>query len=350
MDECKKRYGVLLKRDFTPEQMKEISMAYKSNIRLSEIEVEDSPWEQLYIAIDRVLNSWNSEKAHTYRKIMGISDDWGTAVTVQPMVFGNLSDQSGSGVLFTHSPKLSTDKLRPWGDYTTGNQGEDVVSGLVITYPISVYQAKMENRPGDLALENRFPEIYQALRDYAKILIYDNLWAPQDIEFTFEGPHRKDLYLLQTRNMEMRERKTLASFSSTSEMSEKFIGHGIGGSGGALSGRAVFCLDDIAKWRKEEPETPLILVRGDTVPDDIKEISAADGLLTARGGATSHAAIVANRLEKTCVVGCRDLVCMEKERKFILHGKTVNAGEFISINGSEGSIYLGEMNISEVKP
>lgn len=347
INEYKKKYNVPLKKELSPSQMKEVSLAYKKHIHSKGIEIQESPTEQLYIAISRVLHSWNSDKAHMYRKIMGISDDWGTAVTVQAMVFGNLSQQSGSGVLFTHSPKYSTDVLRPWGDYTIGNQGEDVVSGLVTTYPISVYQAKVENRPADFTLENKFPEIYIALRDYAKVLIYEHRWAPQDIEFTFEGPQKKNLYLLQTRNMEMREKRIYPSFESTSEMAEKFLGHGIGVSGGALSGRVVFCVDDINLWKKDEPETPLILVRGDTVPDDIKEISAADGLLTARGGATSHAAIVANRLEKTCVVGCRDLVCMEKERKFILNGKTVKAGEFISIDGSEGSIYLGKMNLNE---
>ena len=144
----------------------------------------------------------------------------------------------------------------------------------------------------------------------------------------------------------MRERKTVPSFESTAEMTGQILGHGIGVGGGALSGRVVFCLDDIARWRKDEPGTPLILVRGDTVPEDIKEISASDGLLTARGGATSHAAIVANRLEKTCVVGSRDLVCMEKDRKFILNDTTVNAGDFVSIDGSEGSIYSGKMKVS----
>jgi pyruvate,orthophosphate dikinase len=350
IDEFKKKYNAPLKRDFTMDQMKDVSMAYHRHISSKDIKVENSPREQLYIAITKVLNSWNSDKARTYRKIMGISDDWGTAVTVQPMVFGNLSRQSGSGVLFTHSPRFSADILRPWGDYTVGNQGEDVVSGLVITWPISIYQAKKEKRPLDSALESKFPEIYLALREFAGILTYENQWGPQDIEFTFEGPHKKDLFLLQTRDMDMRKRKNYPSFESAAGMSEKLIGHGIGVSGGALSGRVVFGLDDIAEWKKGEPDTALILVRGDTVPDDIKEISAANGLLTARGGATSHAAIVANRLEKTCVVGCRDLVCMERERKFILNDKTVHAGEFISIDGSEGSIYSGSMKVSGVKP
>ncbi len=343
----KNKYSVPLKRDFTPKQMREVAMAYKELLKSNGIKVEESPREQLYIAIQRVLNSWNSEKAWTYRKIIGISDDWGTSVTVQAMVFGNISSEAGSGVLFTHSPKFSTDLLRPWGDYTIGNQGEDVVSGLVATYPISNHQAKMENRPVEYSLEKKFPEIYQGLKDMAKLLIYEKQWSPQDIEFTFEGPRKDQLYILQTRDMEMRERKRFQSFVSSSEMSERLLGHGIGVSGGAMTGRVVFTLEDISFWRKTEPETSLILVRGDTVPDDITEISQADGLLTARGGSTSHAAIVANRLEKTCVVGCTDLICMEKEKNFILNQKVIKVGEFISIDGSEGSIYHGVIKISE---
>lgn len=346
IDEFKKKYGVPYKRDLTTLQMREVSMAYRDFVLSNGLEIEESPREQLYIGIQRVLNSWNSAKARTYRKIIGISDDWGTAVTVQSMVFGNLSKRSGAGVLFTHNPKFSSELLRPWGDYTIGNQGEDVVSGLVTTLPVSVYQAEMEDRPAESALENKFPEVYQALRKVAKVLIYEKQWGPQDIEFTFEGPRKKDLYLLQTRDMEMRERKRIPSFEDALEMSEKFLGHGIGVSGGALSGRAVFSLDDITHWKEVDPGSALILVRGDTVPDDIKEISAADGLFTARGGATSHAAIVANRLDKVCVVGCRDLVCMEKDKKFILRGRIVHAGEFISIDGLEGSVYLGKMKIS----
>lgn len=347
IDGHKKRYGVPFKKDLIPSQMKEVTMAYREFIQSKGIKVETSPMKQLYIAIQRVLNSWDSDKARTYRKVIGISDDWGTAVTVQAMVFGNLSRNSGSGVLFTHSPRFSPDLVKPWGDYSTGNQGEDVVSGLVSTYPVSKYQAVIENRPAELSLENKFPEIYQALRETAKIMIYENQWGPQDIEFTFESAHPEDLYILQTRNMEMRGRETIPSFESASEMSEKFISHGIGVSGGALSGRVVFSLDDISHWEKAEPDTPLILIRNDTVPDDIKEISATDGLLTARGGATSHAAIVANRLDKTCVAGCKDLVCFEKEKKFILNSKTVHVGEFISIDGHEGSVYIGKMKVAE---
>jgi pyruvate,orthophosphate dikinase len=347
ISEIKNKCGVPLKKQLTSEQMEKVAKAYKQFILSKGIEIEESPKEQLYIAIQRVLNSWTSEKAFTFRKIMGISDDWGTAVTVQKMVFGNFSSLSGSGVLFTHSPKLSLDVLRLWGDYSIGNQGEDVVSGLVATHPISDFQARYEKRPTEIALENKFPKIYQALRDIAKVLIYDNQWAPQDIEFTFEGPGAKDLYILQTRNMEIREKKKLPVFESELEISGKIAGHGIGVSGGAISGRVVFSLDEIHRWRESEKETPLILIRNDTVPDDIKEISESDGLLTARGGATSHAAIVANRMGKTCVVGCIDLECMERDRKFIINEIVVNTGDFISIDGYEGSIYIGKMRTGE---
>ncbi|UCD35252.1 MAG: hypothetical protein JSU90_13330 [Nitrospiraceae bacterium] len=348
IDDYKKTYGVPLKRDFTPDQMKDVALAYKAFVRDNRIDLPESPREQLYAAVRRVLDSWNSSKAQSYRKIIGLSDDWGTAVTVQEMVFGNLAgEESGSGVFFTHSPRFSPDQLRPWGDYTVGNQGEDVVSGLVTTFPVSAYQARMESRDPDLSLERRFPEIYWSLREIAKTMVYDNQWEPQDIEFTFQGPRAEDLYILQTRNMEMRERKRVPSFKAAADPPERYLGHGIGVSGGALSGRVVFSLEDITQWRERDPDTPLILIRNDTVPDDIREISAADGLLTGLGGATSHAAIVANRLGKTCVVGCRDLLCEEKDRRFTLGGTVVRAGEFISIEGAEGSIYAGKLEIDE---
>lgn len=347
IEEHKHRCGVPLKKNFTPGQMQEVARGYRAFIEGRGLQVPDDPREQLHVAIQQVLNSWNSERARAYRKIMGISDDWGTSVTVQAMIFGNLSHEAGSGVMFTHNPQLSVDLIRPWGDYTVGNQGEDVVSGLVTTFPISNYQAEMENRSPAQTLENRFPKIYGALLDAARVLTYDSGWSPQDMEFTFEGPEASRLYLLQTRDMEMRERKQVPTFESADAMSRQFLGHGLGVAGGALSGRAVFNLEDIEHWRREEPETKLILIRGDTVPDDIREVSAADGLLTARGGATSHAAIVASRLGKTCVVGCTDLVCLQKERKFVLGQEVVMVGDAISIDGAGGAVYLGFMKVRE---
>ncbi len=202
-------------------------------------------------------------------------------------------------------------------------------------------------RPADDCLQRRFPLIYNALRETAKFLVYEKKWRPQDIEFTFEGPRPEDLYYLQTRDMETKSRTDVPSFSRTDLETRTPLGHGIGVSGGAMWGRAVFTVDDITAWRRREPATPLILIRRDTVPDDIREISAADGLLTARGGATSHAAIVANRLGKTCVVGCADLVCLEHEGRFELNGTTVEAGDHVSIDGAEGSVYAGRLGMTE---
>ena len=349
ISDFKDRLGLPLKREFTGEQMKDVALAYETLIQDHGIELELEPFRQLMIGVSKVFDSWNAPKAVTYRRIMGISDDWGTAVTVQAMVFGNFSEQSGSGVFFTHNPRWSGNTLILWGDYTLGNQGEDVVSGLVKTRPISAKQAETENRDPEGSLELRFPEIYKNLREWAKELIYERRWSPQEMEFTFEGPSAEDLYFLQTRDMVMRERKKVYSFDLVQEDKVEFLGHGIGVSGGAMTGRAIFSLEEIRYWREKEPGTSLILIRGDTVPDDIKEIYEADGLLTARGGSTSHAAIVAHRLGKTCVVGCANLICMEKDRSCSLNGRVVNSGDWISIDGNEGSVYFGVMKIKEME-
>ena len=344
----KKNLGVPYKKDFSGDQMRRLALRYKDCIRDHGIAIEESPFDQLYLTIKKVFDSWNTTKAMTYRNIIGISNDWGTAVTVQQMVFGNLTDQSGSGVVFTHSPRWSGDMINLWGDFTLANQGEDVVSGLVKTLPISIKQAEEENREASLTLETHFPEIYDTVRELAKNLIYIEKWGPQEMEFTFESPIKKDLYFLQTRDMTIREIKKVLSFVTTPETELRLLGHGIGVSGGAMTGRVVFNSKEVLKWRQAEPETSLILVRGDTVPDDIKEIYEADGLLTARGGSTSHAAIVAHRLGKTCVVGCAGLICMEKESSCSLDHIRLKAGDWLSIDGREGSIYSGVMKIKEI--
>ncbi len=348
MVDFKKKLHTPLKRGFTGDQMKQMALTYKQLVVDSGIQVPENSFEQLLICIKNVIDSWESPKAKTYRKIMRISDDWGTAATVQAMVFGNRSEASGTGVLFTHSPKLSGDSLRLWGDFTVGNQGEDVVSGLVKTLPISTIQQDIEQRETDITLETHFPEIYNTLKEYVYQLIYDKGWSPQEMEFTFESASKKDLYLLQTRDMAMRERKKVYVFDLEQVLTTaNFLGHGIGVSGGALSGRIVFTLEEINEWREKEPGTSLILIRGDTVPDDILEIHASDGLLTARGGLTSHAAVVAHRLEKTCVVGCGNLVCNEKRKTAVFKKTTLKSGDYISIDGQEGSVYKGLLKVKQ---
>ena len=203
-------------------------------------------------------------------------------------------------------------------------------------------------RNTDTTLESHFPEIYKGLLAWADTLINKQGWSPQEIEFTFEGPRPEDLYILQSRDLGIRERKSRPLFKqeSLSMAESQYLGHGIGVSGGAMSGRLVFTLKDIRQWRKQEPDTFLILVRNDTVPDDIREIHAADGLLTARGGMTSHASIVAYRLDKTCVVGYRNMVCNEVKKECRFNDIILTSGDFISIDGHKGIVFMGQMDIN----
>jgi len=346
----KARRSIPLKRYFSGDQMRQVALDYKKMLEDCKIKVAENPFDQLYVTVKNVFASWYSQKAENYRKIVGISDDWGTAVTVQSMVFGNLSRQSGSGVFFTHSPRMPGDTPRLWGDFTIGNQGEDVVSGLVNTLPISVMQKEAEQRRTDITLETHFPEIYAALKRWVDELIYEHGWNPQEMEFTFEGPTEGQLYFLQTRDMTIRESKNITIFDPDDVLeSDRFLGQGIGVSGGAMSGRIVFSLEEIDKWAMVEPDTHLILIRGDTVPDDIREISATDGLLTARGGLSSHAAVLAHSLGKTCVVGCGALVCDEEKKTCRFHDVVLNAGDYISLDGAEGSVYSGFLKTRKVE-
>ncbi len=342
MESHKRKHGVDKKRDFTGEQMKELALAYREAVLDHGLEIEDDPFEQLMISIRLVLGSWDSEKARAYREIMEISDHWGTAVIVQAMAFGNLSRRSGTGVVFTSNPAQKLDRVSLWGDFTPGNQGEDIVSGLVSTYPVSVEQKRYLALDTELCLEEDFPNIYNALLNLVKYLVYEHKWTPQEIEFTFEGPESHQLYILQSRDMTTKKRSVIEVFATTPELDRSYLGRGIGVSGGALAGRAAFSLEDITALKAKRPETPVILLRSDTVPDDIKEISLADGLLTAKGGQTSHAAIVAFRLDKACVVGCKQLQVLESKGMAKIHGKTVRSGDYISIDGRSGTVYLGK--------
>ncbi len=341
--------GIRLKSEFSGEQMRDIALTYKTLIQDAGYAIPENPLEQLHAAIKNVLYSWDSPKAKTYRQIMGISDDWGTAVTIQEMVYGNISQSSGSGVIFTHNPRWAGDTISLWGDFSLENQGEDVVSGLVTTLPISLMQQDIEMRDTDITLESHFPEIYKAMKEWAIMLIYKKGWGPQEMEFTFESPSKSKLYLLQTRDMAIRERSRVLAFDYDEKQKNQYLGNGIGVSGGAMSGRAVYTIEEMDQFRKEDPDVNLILLRRDTVPDDIREIHAADGILTAKGGVTSHAAVVAHRLGKTCVVGCGNLICDEKARQSHFGNTIIRSGDHISIDGREGSVYQGIMKINETK-
>ncbi len=348
MNTFKSMYGRRVKREFSSKEIRELTLGYRKALELRGICPPDDPEQQLLTAITQVVESWYSSKAQTYREIMGISENWGTAVTIQAMVFGNLDTHSGAGVMFTHHPRQVGDEIRPWGDFTLGNQGEDVVGGLVKTLPISEEQRILQGRE-KISLESEFPRIYQRLVEIAKTLIYREKWGPQEIEFTFQGDSPEGLYVLQSRNMVTRKTEQHPVFVHTPKLEESYLASGIGVSGGALSGKAVFTLEDIQQFRLQEPETPLILIRSDTVPDDIREISMADGILTGKGGPTSHAAIVAHRLNKTCVVGCVKMRVWENDKKCIINGRVIRKGDEISIDGHNGAIYLGMQDIEVVE-
>ncbi len=348
MNRHKKKYGRSVKREFSPVEIRELALAYREVLQAHDIEFSESPREQLLTAIRQVVESWESHKAKTYREIMMLSDNWGTAVTIQAMVFGNLNINSGAGVMFTHNPRTSEDKVDPVGDFTWGNQGEDVVGGLVKTLPLSEKQRLGEAEPTETSLQTLFPLVYKRLSDIAKKLVYENHWAPQEVEFTFQGAGEEGVYVLQSRNMTPRTKRSYPVFKKTEDLHSRYLGSGIGVSGGAISGLAAFDLESIQRIKKECPGRPVILIRSDTVPDDIHEISVADGVLTAKGGATSHAAIVAHRLGKTCVVGVSRMRVRDSEKTCAIDGHPVGTGDSISIDGRTGAIYSGMLEVERV--
>ncbi|MBF0434654.1 MAG: phosphoenolpyruvate synthase [Magnetococcales bacterium] len=339
----KKQAGVRWKQEFNAEQIRALTLDYLAAARDHGVQIPDDPMEQLLGAIRQVVDSWNSLKAREYRQIMDLSDAWGTAAVIQRMIFGNLNRLSGSGVLFTAHPHRKLDRVLLWGDYTTGNQGEDVVNGLVTTRPISLDQCEYENRDPQSSLELCFPEIYCRLHGIATHLIYDRRWNPQELEFTFEGPERDDLYLLQSRDMVTSKNRAPAynRFQESPTLRENRIVQGIGVAGGALCGRAVFNLEQIHRMKEQFGEEPLILIRHDTVPDDIKEVSLTQGLVTSRGGQTCHAAIVAAKMEKTCIVGCEELIVQQDMAKSTTSDRVIRCGDPISIDGFRGLLYQG---------
>jgi pyruvate,orthophosphate dikinase len=348
MNTHKKRYKVKLKRQFSPIQMRELALEYQNALRRRGCSAPEDPWLQLMGAVEMVMESWNTRKAQQYRQLMDVSDDWGTAVTVQSMVYGNLSDKAGSGVLFTAHPYRKVRRVALWGDYAAGDQGEDIVSGLVNSHPVSVEQAELDGRSVKDTLERKFPAIYKRLLEISRDLVYTKEWNPQEIEFTFEGERPEDLYILQTRDMiTIKKKEHFNVFAESATFKEDILGKGIGVSGSALAGLAVFTDDNLRQLRREKPDATLILIRQDTVPEDIREISMADGLLTARGGQTSHASVVATRLEKTCVVGCRDLQVFETKEYAKSNGYRINFGDPISIDGRNGLFLRGLHEVQE---
>jgi pyruvate,orthophosphate dikinase len=248
-------------------------------------------------------------------------------------------------VIFTRDPKGSSQDVSIYGDFIFGVQGEDIVSGLVETFPISERQRTAEKRESPISLETKFPEIYREMVKISEQLVYEKGFNHQEIEFTFENAAKKGIYILQTRDMVQRDTQKVRTFTGSEKLQQSFMGMGIGVSGGALAGRAVYSEREIEHFRGREPEEPLILIRPDTVPDDVGIILKVDGILTARGGGTSHAAVTIPQLDKVGVVGFNKLHVYESDGYSVVDGKIFRGGDFISIDGWSGSVYAGKHEI-----
>ena len=352
IDKMKEEKGVKLDVELTAEDLKELASQFKVEYK-EKIgnDFPDDPTEQLMGAIKAVFRSWDNPRANVYRRDNDIPYSWGTAVNVQMMAFGNMGDDCGTGVAFTRDPATGAKGL--FGEFLTNAQGEDVVAGVRTPMHIS-------------EMADKFPEAFEQFKDVCKRL-EEHYRDMQDMEFTVE--HGK-LYMLQTRNgkrtaqaalkiacdlvdegmrteeeavamIDPRNLDTLLhpQFDSKALKEAAPIGKALGASPGAACGKIVFTAEDAKEWaaRKEK----VVLVRLETSPEDIEGMKAAQGILTVRGGRTSHAAVVARGMGKCCVSGCGDIVMDEENKKFTLGGKTYHEGDEISLDGSTGNIYDG---------
>jgi len=345
MNDFKGRYGVKRKLDFTPLQMKEMALAYLAEAEKLGVEFLSDPFEQVVACVHRVMDSWNSSDAAFFRNYVGIAEQWGTAVVVQKMVFGNRGRESGSGVTFTRDPREPySRKVRLYGDFTTCSQGEDLVGGLVFPLPISEEQRKSSPADTDasLSLETAYPDVYAALLRVAEEIASRD-YDPQEIEFTFESASGEDLYILQKRVMASEGKSDAPCFVVGPDNPLNPVAIGIGVSGGAYSGRVAMNQEQIEKLLEGSSGENVLLLRPDTVPEDISMIISVQGILTARGGSTSHAAVTAKRLGKTAVVDCRQLEVDEIAGTARIAGRKLNCGDWLSIDGRTGNIFTGRL-------
>ena len=328
------------KRLLEPEFMRDVARRYRALLEDHGLQPPEDPFAQLLACVQQVRRSWHSEHARLYRRALHIAEEWETAVVVQVMVFGNLDADSGTGVLLTRQPHQASGAREPYGDFVVQGQGDDVVAGLVETHPITESQRRAGG--GDaISLELGFPAVYAELAAMSHTLVDEQGMNHQEIEFTFEGPRPEDLYILQTRDTVVSSGSLVPAFEPSPDLEAARIAAGVGVGGGALSGRVAHTAHDVAELRRSHPDDEIILVRRDTVPDDIPLMLHVGGLLTSLGGATSHAAVTANRVGKTCVVGCRAADVSEREGRSRIGEHVLVTGDLISIDGMDGSVYLG---------
>jgi pyruvate,orthophosphate dikinase len=342
----KRRHKVKLKTQFTPLQMRNMSESYKRVLARHGVTFEQDPFLQVKQAVVHVLDSWNTDRARLYRQKLQIADDWGTAVTIQKMVLGNISLDSGTGVLFTHADWSKAPGITLNGDFTLCSQGEDVVAGLVHTLPISEQERKQAKSPVEFSLEKDFPQIYTRLLALVRQLIEERGYPHQEMEFTFEGTQKDQLYILQTRNQVITKARSYTVFN-VPKRDLKLLGNGIGIGKGVINGLIAISRRDIDMLK--DRNEPLILVRPDTVPEDMDLLFDCQGLLTSRGGVTSHAAVTATRLGIVGIVNCRQLKVLESENICRIGDRILNPGDEIAIDASSGAIYLGHYPVDVIR-
>ena len=344
MSRAKEESGVPKKAFLSVPRMRQLAFEYRTLLADHGVPVVDEPFAQLRRCIGFVVDSWNSSMARMYREEMGISHGWGTAVIIQRMVYGNLSPQSGTGVALVQRSS-SNGSIELAGDYVSYGQGDDVVSGLVETFPVSNAQRTDPSLRTFRSLERDRPPIYAELARLGRSLLIEYRLPDQELEFTFESENPADLHVLQAREAIREPLDVVATFVQTEELQASRVGVGIGVGGGAGCYRLALNQEDIDRLRSEYPDEQILLVRPDTVPDDVELLINADALLTALGGATSHAAVVARTLGRTCVVGCRALRVLESEGLVQIGGTTLHPGDIVSVSGVDGSVFVGRQAV-----
>ncbi len=354
IDQMKEAKGVKLDTELTAEDLHELASQFKAEYKSKlGTDFPTDPKEQLMGAIKAVFRSWDNPRANVYRRENDIPYSWGTAVNVQSMAFGNMGDDCGTGVAFTRNPATGEKKL--FGEFLTNAQGEDVVAGVWTPMPIS-------------EMAEKFPEAFAQFTNVCQIL-ENHYHDMQDMEFTVENGK---LYMLQTRNgkrtapaalkiacdlvdegmisekqaVAMIEPRTLDTllhpqFDAKALKAAAPVGKALAASPGAACGRVVFSAEDAKEWAARGEK--VVLVRLETSPEDIEGMMAAQGILTVRGGMTSHAAVVARGMGKCCVSGCTEIAMDEENKKFTLAGKTYGEGDWLSLDGSTGNIYDGQI-------
>ncbi|MDD4724775.1 MAG: pyruvate, phosphate dikinase [Fermentimonas sp.] len=377
MEEMKASKGIELDTEFTTDDLKQLVKLFKAAVKENTgREFPVSPWDQLWGAICAVFDSWMNERAILYRKMGNIPEEWGTAVNVQAMVYGNMGRTSGTGVAFTRDAATGEDIFN--GEYLLDAQGEDVVSGVRTPQQITIEGSRRWAKMKGISEEERqakFPSLEEALPECAAELIEvqqkleDYFKDMQDLEFTIQDGK---LWLLQTRSGKRTgaamikiaidmlhagqiDEKTVLKRCDPEKLDEllhpvfdknalkkvKPITHGLPASPGAAAGQVVFHADEAEEWNKEGKK--VILCRIETSPEDLRGMSSAQGILTSRGGMTSHAAVVARGMGKCCVSAANNLIIDYKARSLSINGKILNEGDWLSLDGSTGNVYEGRI-------